>query len=170
MNKISWKYLFMCIVVANLADIDYIPGLLIGRPNQFHHQMTHSIGFAILTGFCIGCIYYVWKKRSFLKYGVLFSLIYASHLLLDFLGKDTSYPFGEQLFWPLSTVYVLSPWTIFGDIHKASSTDIFFQSLINWHNVSTILLEVAILSPIILIIKYRSKYRGESVIDAVEKR
>ena len=43
---------------------------------------------------------------------------YASHLLLDWLSKDTSPPSGLTLLWPLSWTYYQSPWTLFGEISR----------------------------------------------------
>ncbi len=36
------------IVLANLPDFDFIPGILIGDPGRFHHTYSHSIGFVLL--------------------------------------------------------------------------------------------------------------------------
>ena len=160
--KANWKLnrydSLTFIVVANLADIDYVPGFLMGNPNKFHHGMTHSFTFAVLMGIVFGLFYYFKKHGDFLKYFSIFSLTYVSHLVLDFIGKDTKYPYGEQLFWPFSKIYALSPIAIFSDVYKASSSDVFFQSLFNWHNIQTAIMEVVILLPIVLLIAKKKHY------------
>lgn len=153
--NLTWRDLLIFILVANLPDIDYLPGFLMGKPNKFHHGMTHSISLAVLIGCILGLIYFMKERRNFVKYFFSFSMTYSSHLLLDFLGKDTSYPYGEQLFWPFSNIYFMSPIAIFSDVHKASSSKIFIQSLFNWNNLGTVVIEAIILLPIIWLIKNR---------------
>ena len=154
--NLNWKDFLLFIFIANFPDLDLIPGYLTGNPNKFHHGVTHSIGFMLLVGLLFGAIYYLKKHKYFLRYFSIFSIVYLSHLVLDFFGKDTKAPFGEQLFWPLSQIYVLSPIAIFSDVHKASSSDVFIQSLMNWHNLKTIIIEIVILLPILIFIKMKS--------------
>jgi len=153
----SWRELAVFILLANFPDIDFLPGFFFGNPNKFHHGVTHSIGFALLIGALFGFIFYLRSKQNFNKYFFIFTLVYSSHLLMDFFGKDTRFPFGEQLFWPISQIYVLSPIAIFQDVHKASDSSIFLQSLVNWHNLKTILMECVILIPILLLVKLKRR-------------
>lgn len=155
--KLNWKDLLVFLLVANLPDIDYLPGFLAGNPNQFHQKMTHSLGFAIIVGIILGLIYHLKEKKNFFKYFIIFATIYSSHLFLDFIGKDTRAPYGEQLFWPISNIHVLSPIAIFSDVHKASASDIFFQSLCSWHNLWSVMIEVLILLPVLLVIQKSGK-------------
>jgi len=168
---LTWKDSLLFIIVANLPDIDFVPGFFTGNPNQFHHGMTHSIGFMILVGSLCGIIYYLKKHQHFLRYFSIFSIVYFSHLVLDFFGKDTRFPFGEQLFWPISSIYVMSPVGIFRDVSKASSSDIFIQSLLNWHNLHTIIVEAAILLPLLWFIKniYSRQKVDNSLLNRREK-
>jgi len=152
--NLNWKDMLLFLLVANLADIDFLPGFFAGNPNKFHHGMTHSIAFAILSGTVLGLIYYFKERKDFLKYFSTFSIVYFSHLVLDYFGKDTKFPFGEQLFWPFSEIYVLSPVALFSDVSKASSSDIFIQSLFNWHNLGTVMLEAVIFLPILWLVKF----------------
>ena len=152
--NLNWKDMLLFLLVANLADIDFLPGFLAGNPNKFHHGMTHSISFAVLSGTVLGLIYYLKERKDFLKYFSIFSIVYFSHLVLDYFGKDTKFPFGEQLFWPFSKNFFLSPIALFSDVSKASSSDIFIQSLFNWHNLGTVILEVAIFLPILWLVKF----------------
>ena len=43
---------------------------------------------------------------------------YASHLLLDWLSKDTSYPSGLTVLWPFTSAYYKSGWDVFGEISR----------------------------------------------------
>lgn len=39
----SWKLLVLSIFLANLADLDFLPGVLSGNALRFHHHSTHSL-------------------------------------------------------------------------------------------------------------------------------
>ena len=43
---------------------------------------------------------------------------YASHLVLDWTGKDTSPPSGLMLLWPFSSRYYMSGLDLFGEISR----------------------------------------------------
>ena len=32
----------------NAPDLDFIPGLILGRPNLYHHGISHSLGAAVI--------------------------------------------------------------------------------------------------------------------------
>jgi len=36
------------VIVANVADLDFVPGWFIGDMNRYHHGISHSIGAAII--------------------------------------------------------------------------------------------------------------------------
>ena len=44
----SVKRLFLYVFMANIPDLDFIPGFLMGRPNLLHHGISHSLGAAVL--------------------------------------------------------------------------------------------------------------------------
>lgn len=107
------RYLILCIFLASLPDLDYLPGFLVGYPNYFHHGINYSIGFAFFCGL-LGIIYSKWiRKENILKGFLPFSGIYFSHVFLDFIAADTSIPYGEKLLWPFSNNYYISPITFF---------------------------------------------------------
>ncbi|MBN1155416.1 metal-dependent hydrolase [candidate division KSB1 bacterium] len=160
---ILWYELILFVMIANFADLDYVPGYIAGNPNLYHHGMTHSFFFALLVSVVVALIYRLIRRKDFIRAMLLMFAVYVSHLVMDFLGKDTRYPFGEQLFWPLSDDYFLSSFYIFNDVHKASSSEIFIQSLFNWHNLMTIAQEVVILLPILILTEYIRKNRRRSL-------
>jgi hypothetical protein len=43
---------------------------------------------------------------------------YASHAVLDLLGKDTSPPLGLTLLWPFSSDYYLTGWNVFSEVSR----------------------------------------------------
>ena len=45
---VGWPRLLLAIVLANAADLDMIPGILVGEPNRYHHVgFSHSLLFAV---------------------------------------------------------------------------------------------------------------------------
>ena len=44
------------VFAANAADLDFIPGLLSGDPNRYHHGISHSLGFAALVAVVFGLL------------------------------------------------------------------------------------------------------------------
>ena len=139
------------IVIANFADIDYLFGFLVGKPNLYHHQFTHSIGFTIIIA--AGLAYFL-KLRNLANFTRTFLIIlatYGSHILVDFFTKDTSLPYGEQLFLPFSREYFLSSFSIFRDIHKATTSGEFFLALFSSYNLYTVLTEIMIFASLLIL-------------------
>ena len=145
-----FKSLMISIILANLADIDFLPGLLAGNPNRFHHGVTHSLGATLMTALAFGFYFYA-KQHQFWAPFAFSGLLYLSHVGLDFLTADTSLPQGVPIFWPLSGEYYLSPISVFSSVHKDSSSATFVQSLFVAENTWTIFREIFILGPIVLL-------------------
>ena len=73
------------------------------------------------------------------------SAAWASHVLLDYLGLDTSPPSGETALWPLSTRFYVSPVAVFYDVRRA-----FTPPAIE-HNAIAVAIELVVLVPIALL-------------------
>jgi hypothetical protein len=148
-------------ICANLPDIDFLPGLMLGLPNLYHHGISHSLGLAILLALIAG-IYVRWRERRHSKkqwakrraplriFGIVFAL-YFGHALLDCLIVDTSPPFGVQLLWPLTSRYTISPVLIFPSVHKASTSGAFLGSLIHIGNLKLIAVELLYFVPLVIV-------------------
>lgn len=92
----QWATAFFAIFLANLADFDFIPGVLLQDAARFHRFGSHSIVAAICCGIFFALISYVLKKGSPSKVFVLATAAYGSHILLD------CYSGGASLLWPFS--------------------------------------------------------------------
>lgn len=133
------------------ADLDFVPGLLLGDPARFHHGPSHSLGFALL----VGAVAWVVASRNRWRWALAAGGAYASHLLLDFLTFDPSSPVGIPLLWPLSEAYLISPLTPLPRVLHSS------VSVFNLHNVGVALLEVVLFGGLLwLCIRWR--FRRES--------
>ena len=142
-TKQEWLLLGLCLFLANLPDLDFIPGFLCGEPGKFHHGPSHSL----VVGLVGALIFYrfagYWLK-GISKWRIsgycLFSLL--SHPILDYFSADTSKPFGVPLFWPFDTGYYMSPISLFRDVQRNQDTiGTFFPSLMNANNAWGIVVE-----------------------------
>ena len=100
--------LFGSVVLANLPDLDFLPGLLLGDLRSFHHQATHSLAAVAAVTLSSIAIASWWKLDRF-AWGTWGGSVYLSHVVLDLLVDDPSPPFGVQLLWPFSESYFISP-------------------------------------------------------------
>lgn len=104
-SSLSMAGWYLLILIAGVApDFDFLPGILIGDPNHFHHGPTHSI----LAGVVFTVFMYLIIKPLNLKAAVLIFLVYLTHVLADALSADSGAPYGVPLFWPFSPDYLIS--------------------------------------------------------------
>jgi inner membrane protein len=150
----SWKSILLFVFVANLPDLDFIPGLLAGEANLYHrHFLSHSLGAALAFGVLAGAYCYFVRKKNFATNFALFSLVYFSHVFLDYFSMDHSAPHGVPMFWPLTTEYFASPFPVFMSVVKGNDSGRFFQSLFVAHNFQVALWEIVVFIPVITIMK-----------------
>lgn len=145
------RWLGVVVVAANLADMDFLLGLWGGDLNLFHRQWTHSLVFAAaVTGLVYGVA--LWKnKASARATALLWGTVMLSHLLVDLLTLDRRVPLGIPLFWPFVGHYVISPFTPLGDLYKSGGMGHFIGSLFCVHNAQTVLREVVLLGPFVIL-------------------
>jgi len=158
-NRIRWTTLFAIVLISNLPDVDLLFGYVVGNPNRYHHFWTHSLVFALLVGLLFGFGYWGFKRKAGIRTGCIVFSIVLSHVALDFFTKDTSSPYGIQLFWPISREFFISPISLFRDVSKASTSRAFLGSLFCWHNLWTVLFELAIFGPVLIWIGFRQRLR-----------
>ena len=155
----------LCLFLANLPDLDFMPGFLCGEPGRFHHGPSHSlvvglVGALIFYRFVEYRLKGISKKRIF---GCcLVSLL--PHPVLDYFSADTSRPFGVPLFWPFDTEYYMSPFPLFRDVQRNQDTlGTFFSTIINTNNAWGIAVE-SLFSGTILFALFAFKRRSKRVL------
>lgn len=154
------------VFLANAADLDFLPGLITGHPNRFHHGASHSLSSVILISVGAWFIFRnYFREIPQTRFLVLLLASSLSHPLLDIVSSDTSFPFGIPLFWPFSSDYFISPFPLFRDVNKAGeSNSVFFQSLLSanngWGVVLEITFSVIILSALLLYQKHAGSWRS----------
>jgi inner membrane protein len=141
----------LAVFVANLPDLDFLPGLIIDQPARFHHGPSHSLFVAVVAGtlvFVIAKPFFQEISRTRLL--LLFLIASTSHALLDFLTADTSFPYGVPLFWPFSQTYQISAVPVFLDVTRVDdSNELFFATLFNFHNVMNLFMELLLSAAVI---------------------
>lgn len=113
--------LVLLVLLANLADVDFLFGLGTGaNPNALHHDFTHSFAAAFFVVLAVSCVWYI--AGSFWRSASLYFLAYDSHLLIDpctdaKLGWN-AIASGIPLFWPWSKDSRSSLVLVVGVTHK----------------------------------------------------
>ncbi len=144
-----WSDALFFIFLANLPDADFLPGILLGKPNLYHHGIFHSLGAAVAAALVGGGIFYLRDKNFRAAPAVIF-LVYYGHLLLDFFARDFVAPYGLPLFWPLSRRYFIAARPFFLNVTRSPRSHDFFSSLFSGHNLEAALREIAILGGLAL--------------------
>jgi membrane-bound metal-dependent hydrolase YbcI (DUF457 family) len=147
-------------VAAGVApDLDLLLRFVDGRN---HHQAeSHSLGCALLAA---GLAFIVARWRRWgepLGLALLAGLAWGSHLLLDYLGRDTHPPIGIMAFWPASDGYFKFPWPIFLDIGRTLE----WKTVI--HDAVAMSWEAVLLLPLLYFIWRR---RSRALTDRVSTR
>jgi len=131
------------LVGAALApDVDLLFRLADGRN---HHQMqTHGLGAALLAALLV----WAWARaRGWEEPGrlaLLAGAAWLSHILLDYLGRDTFPPIGLMALWPLSSGYYKFPWPLLLDVGRTLS----WRTAL--HDLAAVAWETALLLPLVV--------------------
>ena len=92
----QWKAPLGILILSNLPDVDVVLGIVLqGNGNAFHRGPTHSLIFALISGFLASRFCELWSQLPKLSFRVCFMLI-LSHSLAD--AFFTSSPI--SFFWP----------------------------------------------------------------------
>ncbi len=138
------------VLAANLPDLDFIPGLLLGNVDEIHHSASHSLGFAVLVALLVAVFLYLKDHGQRLQLTLLSAGLVSSHLLVDWLTRDRGAPYGIPLLWPLTSDRFQSPTTIFLDIRRNN----FFTWEIISHDLRAVAIELLLCVPLLLACLY----------------
>jgi membrane-bound metal-dependent hydrolase YbcI (DUF457 family) len=151
-----------CAFAAVAADLDFIPGLLLGHPARFHQGASHSFAAALLTSGALALAITRGRGKPWLPWLALF-LAYSSHLALDLLGPDRRTPYGIPLAWPFSSETYLSPVTLLPGVRHAVQTDAatgdWLARTLHVRNVVAVLWELAMLAPLAVLAELAARRR-----------
>lgn len=139
--------LFLSVLAANLPDIDYLPGVLTGDINAYHHHYTHTLGWIILVTAGLWMVWKAFRPAVGVREALFLFACMAAHLLADLFTDDRSYPYGIMIGWPLSDQYALAPWPLFPRPLKADWGEVF-----DWHNVRVVVVEFLFILPCVILV------------------
>jgi inner membrane protein len=131
--------------LAMLPDIDLFAGLLVPG---VHRTVTHSIGAVIVVTIIAAVVTAKVTRRNRARIVAVCAAAYASHLVLDWLGVDTTFPYGLQALWPFSDRFYISGWDLFGPTARMG----LFTVPTMLVNLKAVVQETAILGPIVLLL------------------
>ena len=99
------RVLVFCAVVANLPDLDFLPGAVLGDAGRFHRHFSHSLLATLLVALAFA-LWERWRRHGSrgdaARVGWLAFLVYGSHLVLDTLVATPTDTSGVPLFAPFS--------------------------------------------------------------------
>lgn len=153
----NYRELLLFIFVANVPDLDFLPGIIIGTPNLYHHGISHSLGFAFIVSLLLTQIVQFSSKHTKFKTNFLYFFgTYSSHLFLDYISVDARPPLGIPIFWPLTNEYFICPYPILPPVSHAQSdyagTAEVFSQIFSIHNLHVIMIELTITIPFFLLL------------------
>ncbi len=166
-NHNRLKLALLCIFMANAPDLDFLPGILVGRPELYHHQITHSLGFALFGSLAIATIVSI-RTKPFSQIFSLCFVSYLSHIIIDFFEySGHSHRGGMPLLWPISTEKFASPVSLYLAFHydrlPSASIMEWVKSMLDLYNLNAIIHEAVLILPFIFLGQwYKKRYmRGQ---------
>lgn len=156
-SGLSQPWWWLLIIIAGVApDFDFLPGIIIGDPNRFHHGPSHSIAAAILFA---ATLWLLLKPVGTREAIILFS-VYLSHLIADMLAADHGAPYGIPLLWPIHSEYLISPVAIFSNFShggKEAGLASVLRDIFSLPNLGAVAIEILILGPLFWIVERRRR-------------
>ncbi len=105
------------VTAALVPDLDLLLRFVDGHN---HHQgASHSLGAALLAMLAAALAGHIAGRPRAARLAGAVGLAWASHVLLDWLGRDTRPPIGLLALWPWSLAYYKAPWPVFLDVGRA---------------------------------------------------
>src|SRR5262249_16005610 len=130
-------FTLLCGALGAVADLDLVV--------HSHRGATHSIGAAIITGLLAAASARV-ARPPVMPVSLMSASAYGTHVVLDWLGVDTYWPFGIQALWPFSTRWYISGLDIFPQTERAQ----FLSAAAIQINLAAVAREMMILTPLLV--------------------
>lgn len=141
------------VVVANLPDLDFIPGALANEPVLYHRTIGHTLPAALLCGLIIGAVVTKFGPR-FWEIAFLGFVVYSSHLLADMVHFGGG-NIGVQIFWPFDQAWYAIKTPLMHGTHPAlhfkrgQDSAGFFASFFSFQFIRASVLQALIFVPLL---------------------
>jgi hypothetical protein len=123
--------LLLAAAAAVAPDLDFLWGR--------HNMETHSLGAALAAALLV----LVCTRGRGRRLAVIVGLSWASHVLFDWLGSDTTPPLGVTALWPFSSAFYFADAFVFEAISRRTHLPNFWS-----HNLWAVARELLLLGPI----------------------
>ena len=147
----GWGLPLTCALAAAVPDIDFL--LPIAHRGPTHSLIAGLVAFVVTLAIVRAP---AWGLRPRPVAAVIACAV-LSHVLLDWLGEDSSTPRGLMAFWPFSREYYISGLDLFDAVDRRYWRQGFWR-----HNLIAVAKEVAILLPLALLAFNSCRNRGRS--------
>jgi inner membrane protein len=148
-----WREGALLGALAALPDVDLLFGM--------HSGPTHSLAAAVIVGLAAYLVARPFAGLGRGRFALACAAAYASHVLLDWLARDTTAPIGIMALWPFSHAHYESDLHIFRAISRRYYQGWTFVD----QNVRAVCLELAMLMPILaLVISLRRRRAATTLV------
>jgi inner membrane protein len=134
-----WRECGLFAALAALPDVDLLFGM--------HSGPTHSLAAAGIVGLAAFLLARPPAGLRRWRFAIACAAAYASHVLLDWLARDTTAPIGIMALWPFSHAHYESDLHVFGAISRRYYQGWTFVD----QNVRAVCRELVILIPILVL-------------------
>jgi membrane-bound metal-dependent hydrolase YbcI (DUF457 family) len=132
------RFALLCAALAALPDVDLVY-------SPIHRQITHGIGAVFLIMIIAAAVTGWVTRKNVWRVALVCGAAYASHIVLDLLGRDASQPYGLRALWPFDDGWYISGWDVFPGTERRR---IFSQATIVT-NIWSVVREVLVLAPVV---------------------
>jgi inner membrane protein len=158
----DWRPWALAALAGVAADLDFLPGLLVGDPSRYHHGATHSLLAALVFTLLAARLASPFLGPPGRRTAIL-GAAYLSHLALDWVTVDRTVPRGIPLLWPASGAAFLAPVQLFTDIHHG----VGWHAFVNWHNAGAVLSEAVLVGgPVAVFCALRLRRPARAAVEA----
>jgi inner membrane protein len=123
------------VAFANGADLDFLPGIVVGHPAEWHRGVTHTALAAVAVAALVFVVVRLWgRPRRIAARSALFAgAAWASHVVIDFFTVD-SQGHGAPYLWPFSSTRYGASRPLIGEtVIDPSGVGPFLASLVTPH-------------------------------------
>ena len=137
-HQLTPALLLASAAAAVAPDLDLLTGS--------HRTYTHSLA-AVVIILALSWLALRRRLRHPFRAAAILAAAYASHLVLDWTGKDTSNPPGLTILWPFSSGYYISGWDVFGEVSRRY----WLPQEFVLGNLAALSWELAVLAPLVIV-------------------
>jgi inner membrane protein len=152
-----WSIALLAAVVANLPDLDFVPGLIVDNIPKYHRTMSHGLPAALLVATIGTAALQRWWKGAWGGLWLLIFVAYSSHLMMDVVIPDPTGGDGLRLFWPISTTWVAHPLPFLQPLDglrmldHGPTNETFWSTLFSGRGAAVFLIDALIMLPLIAV-------------------